>query len=95
MDVGTLQDFVGRTVSVTEEQREMKVEHLKKTRKYVDYKLDPADPVIAEIKALVPGKLRIWLPNTMGTMDFVPTRVNVKIEKNADDAFVVSKVYLG
>ncbi len=55
----TLQRFVGREVGVTEEEREMKVEHLKKTRKYTDYRLVDDDPVIAELRAQAGTKLRI------------------------------------
>lgn len=51
------------------------------------------DPVIAEMKQLANDnglKLRVWFPNTVGTMDYQPDRVNAHIEKGADGKYRVS-----
>ena len=45
-------------------------------------KLSPQDPAIAELRAAVEAvgcSLRVWLPNGIGTMDYRPNRVNVRL----------------
>jgi hypothetical protein len=92
MDISPLQEFVGRAVAVEETNGEIMLDRVNKTVKYVDYKIADGDPVYEELKSKAGANLRVWLPNTMGTMDYNLTRVNAK-----DDAgvFRITKVNLG
>lgn len=88
------QDYVGKKVGVKAEDREMKLDSLDEPIQYTHYELDENDPVIAEIKTKH-SKVRVWLPNTMGTMDHVLTRLNIHIDKNDAGDYVISKVRYG
>lgn len=55
------------------------------------------DPLIQEIRKLAKDNgqtVRIWLPETVGTMDMKDTRVNVKVIE-ADDTWRITQIYLG
>ena len=95
MDISPLQEFVGRAVAVEETNGEIVLERVKRTVKYVDYKIVDGDPVYEELKAKAGKNLRVWLPNTMGTMDYNLNRVNAYIEKDADGVFKIARVSLG
>ncbi len=93
MDTG-FEQFLGKKVSVTESKRKITIAG--EEMEIDEYKMDQNDPTISEIKKLRgSGLTRIWLPNSMGTMDFRMDRLNVRIEKVADGSFEVTKVYFG
>lgn len=95
MKKDSLQEFVGRQVEVTEEVRELDLRALKTKSKFTEYKLSESDAAIAELRAQVGDRLRVWLPNTMGTMDHDLTRCNARVEKGDDGVFRITKVYFG
>lgn len=84
--------FAGREVPMIEEQHTINLGGK-------DYKIDevrfanPNDPLIQEMKKTAEDnglQLRLWLPGSMGTMDFRTDRVNAHIEKSADGKYRVS-----
>jgi hypothetical protein len=90
--------FAGREVPMTETTQNRKV-----MGKDVTYTTvaptNPNDPTIAEMQEVAKKnglKLRIWFPNTFGTMDARSDRMNVRVEKGADGKYRVSKnFYIG
>jgi hypothetical protein len=84
--------FVGQTVSVVETVQEYK------GKQYKEYDVSPDDTVIAEIKAEAAlGKLsvRVWLPDTIGTMDLRNDRINVHIDKQEDGNYKITSLNIG
>lgn len=75
--------FLGRVAVLKTTQKE----HRGKV--HTQYELD--DPVLLqELKDAYPT-FRIWLPGTIGTMDFRPSRTNVRI----DESGIIIQVYRG
>lgn len=92
----TFARFAGREVKVTE--KDVKFDIGGRTIETVDYKLSAKDPVIGELKkeaAKAGFSLRVWLPNTVGTMDHRMNRLNVKIGKADDGAYRINRIYRG
>ena len=58
------------------------------------YKVKSKDPVVKKLKKTYP-ELRIWLPNTVGTADYVPTRTNIHIDKDEEGVWRITKVDQG
>jgi hypothetical protein len=90
--------FAGREVLMTETTQTRKVAGQDVTYTTVS-PTNPKDPVIEEMNQLAKNnglKLRVWFPNTFGTMDARSDRMNVRVEKEADGKYRVSKkFYIG
>lgn len=84
--------YVGRKVLVKETQETIKIGG--KDYDHINYEIETGDTVVAEIQKEYP-KVRVWLPNTMGTMDYRLDRLNVHIEKQTDGSFVVTRMNFG
>ena len=90
MDVSNqFNSFAGKEVTVTEKP-------WTRTSKYlgeisgVSVILDNNDPVVKELNDAVTAAglhLRLWLPGTMGTMDYRLNRVNAHVEKESDGKY--------
>ncbi|MDE1151443.1 MAG: hypothetical protein PW788_02805 [Micavibrio sp.] len=80
--------FAGKEVPMKEEEFDFK------GHKYTQVKLaDENDATVKEMRDAAKDaglRLRLWLPGTMGTMDFRMDRVNARIEKEADGKYRVS-----
>ena len=63
------------------------------THKFVEYQLVENDSTIKELRVQVGDRLRVWFPNTHGTMDHDLTRCNARIEKGVDGVFRITQVY--
>lgn len=82
--------FVGREVAVTEKSMKEFYKKLGFDYDGIEAHLDENDPVIKELSDAVAKaglSLRIWLPDTMGTMDMRPNRLNVHIRKEDDGKY--------
>lgn len=80
--------FVGRTVPVTE-QLQTYAGHDYTVCQLTD------ESVITEIKKVFSGKVRVWLPGTMGTCDYVADRLNVHISKQGDGTYQIVEINFG
>lgn len=61
-------------------------------------KLDPQDAAVTELRAAVQAlgyKLRIWLPNGIGTMDYRTDRVNVRISPDMNGVYRMGGFRIG
>ncbi len=95
MDISPLQEFVGQVVGVTETPRVLELKNLKTKHEYVEHEIVEGDATIAELRARAGARLRIWLPGTVGIMNYDLSRVNAHIEKSEDGVFRITKVDLG
>lgn len=86
------QDLVGKEINVSEEPVEYKFGD--ETYKDVNYSYDKNDPVIKDIFNKN-ASARIILPNTMVTMDYIPTRPNVYIDKDTKGTWRITEVKFG
>ena len=77
--------YAGKEINVLEKKESYTSRRTGETTAYTSYALDREDSVtaamIADIKASG-ARVRIWLPDTMGTMDHQPGRMNIRIDKN-------------
>ena len=91
MDVSRqFNQFAGREVAVTEKDMTEFYKKLGFDFSGVEAHLDENDPVIKELSEAVAKtglQLRIWLPGTMGTMDYRLDRLNVHVAKEADGKY--------
>lgn len=84
--------FVGQKVLVDVTPREYKGFSCDK------YDLNKDDTTISAIKVeaeKVGLHLRVWLPRTMGTMDYRMDCLNVHVEEQEDGTFQVTRINLG
>lgn len=82
--------FAGREVGVTETPFKTEFKNLGITYEGVHVEIQKDDPAITELTTAVQAaglRLRLWLPNTMGTMDFRRDRLNVHVAKEADGKY--------
>ncbi len=82
----TFSRFAGKEVNVIEKKQTLKVGG----REYdnTSVALTQNNPILDELKAEIAKtglRLRIWLPGTIGTMDFRTDRLNVRIGKDPVD----------
>jgi hypothetical protein len=90
MELNQLDKFIGQKVLVEEIK-----EYDAKDRLHTHYTISNDDPVILEIKKETrKSRLRIWFPNTFGTADFKPERLNVHIDKK-NGSFEIIKINWG
>lgn len=85
--------FAGREIEVIENKQDIVIGG--KTYPVTDVKLkDKNDPVISELRQAAEKaglKLRLWLPGSVGTMDYRTDRLNVRVEKETDGKYRISK----
>ena len=71
--------------------KEIDVVEVKGNNKYgFTYKDFSADKTINELRSAVEEmglRLRVWLPDSVGTMDYRENRVNVHVSKDADGKY--------
>jgi hypothetical protein len=87
--------YIGKTVKVIESDEVVSLETRTFTVK--GFKISPEETIIDEIKEIAKSEdlvCRIWLPNTIGTMDVRRDRLNVKIKKSGED-FIIYDMRIG
>lgn len=90
-------DYIGKKIGVQEKEVEFSFKGSTPI-KFTECHLDENEPTIAALEKEWSGtshKFRVWLPNTMGTMDYWADRLNVYIEKNDDGDFVIKRFATG
>ena len=87
------EQFIGRKLSVEETVK------THKDHEHIICKVADGDPVIAEIKAVANAegsKLRVFLPNERGTLDYDASRINVMVNKDKKTGdYVVKSFHIG
>lgn len=86
--------FAGREVGVTETPFKTEFKNLGITYEGVRVEINKDDPAITELTAAVKAvglHLRLWLPDTMGTMDYRLDRLNVHVRKEDDGKYRIQK----
>lgn len=84
--------FAGRAVNAREETHKLQLKNLGDFD-ITEVHIDPQDPAVAELAAAAQAaglELRLWTPGSVGTMDFVVTRLNAGVEKAADGTFRIT-----
>lgn len=84
--------FIGQPIIVQEGEYE------RKGVKYPNPSIAQGDPTLAALRGACEAiglSLRVWLPNTVGTMDFNLRRLNVHIEKGVDGVYRIARANLG
>lgn len=82
--------FSGREVTVTETSENHN------GRSYTRAEITGNDATISEIRAEAAAmglELRVWLPNSMGTMDYRTNRLNIKIAKEDDGKYRIQNSF--
>ncbi len=90
--------FLDNIVEVTERKYSREFKHLGKTFDFVECNVADNDSTIANLTAVVKAKgyeLRLWLPDTFGTMDFCDDRVNAYVEKANDGKYRITNLTIG
>jgi hypothetical protein len=83
--------FVGREVELQETIHQMTIGG--KAFEIPEYKLVENQPVIEELRGvteLYGLQLRLWLPDTVGTMEVNTNRVNMHVDKSGDGKYRIS-----
>lgn len=86
--------FAGREVNAKEITQNVKIGDT--TYPITEVHLDKDDPAVTELSAAVKAaglKLRLWLPGTMGTMDYRLDRLNAGVEKAADGKYRITSSF--
>ena len=61
-------------------------------------KLNPQDEAVTELRKAVEDagySLRVWLPNTIGTMDYRTNRVNVSVNPDMKGVYRIGSFRIG
>jgi hypothetical protein len=94
MNIVELQDkYIGKHIPINTSTKEIKLGRLG-TREVETYTLtSEGEAIVEEFQRDLDSKFhaRIWLPNTIGTMDYRLDRVNLKIGKDG----IVTKITIG
>lgn len=80
--------FAGREVQATEHKHNVTIAG--RDFPYTEVRFAENDPALAELNASAKAAglhVRLWLPNSMGTMDYQRNRLNVNIEKARDGKY--------
>jgi hypothetical protein len=87
--------YLGRKVLVDEAKTTTKIFGRDDERS--TYAISKKDKVIADIKKKVGEDMhvRVWLPNTVGTMEIRDDRLNIHVDKQEDGSFEIAKIYVG
>ena len=89
MDASELKDFIGKKVNVVETPWEVG------NYKGVNCVVADGDETMIALKEKIGSKLfRVWFPDSGGTMDWKPDRVNVYIKKG-DDGYRITMIVNG
>jgi hypothetical protein len=91
-----LSEFLNCTVGVTESQHTIDIMGVPET--FTDYEVVEGDPIIAAIRTRVETAgfhLRVWFPNTVGTMELHTGRVNVGIDEVLEGHFEITEIWVG
>lgn len=90
--------FIGDKVLIDKSYKEYNSEALG-LRLYSQYELSKKDLTVAKIKSLADYyelKFRLWLPMSIGTMDFVNDRLNVHVQQKDDtEEYYIKEINLG
>lgn len=84
--------YLGRKVLVKETSETLKIGD--EDYDFTNCEIEPSETVVSEIQK-EHSHVRVWLPGTMGTMDYRLDRLNVHIEKQADGSYEITEVDLG
>ena len=87
--------FAGREIPVVESQHTSTFAGKPYTFDEVTL-ANPNDPTLQEMQKVANDnglQLRVWLPDSMGTDDWLPNRVNAHVEKAADGKYRVSNKF--
>ena len=87
--------FAGVEIAVKEEEKEITIGKDKYPYTHVEF-ANPSDPVLVGMNETAKKNglsLRIWLPNSMGTMDYRLDRVNVNVQKDPDGKWRIGKTF--
>jgi hypothetical protein len=90
------ESFVGKTVLVNKTTETAKIGG--KEYSNPRCKISNEDVVIAEVCEVATKhslRCRVWLPGTIGTMDYRLDRLNVKVEEQTDGSFQITRIYFG
>lgn len=86
--------FMGRKVNVQETPHKYTVAGKEYDTPLTAISAD--ETVVNEIEELLGGGwLRVWLPGTMGTMDYRLDRLNVHISKMNDGSYQITRINWG
>jgi len=84
------EEYIGQEVLCVEEKFDLR------GVKFTEVSLAEKDTTIADFILKHAAKtVRVWLPNTMGTMDWDTNRINVYVEKNEDGKYVIERIAMG
>jgi hypothetical protein len=96
---GLFNKFAGKEISVNEKIQTRTSKLSGETLNFTTYSFaDENDPLLVEMHQIAVDngvRLRIWLPNTMGTMDYRMDRVNTRVAKGADGKYRFSDFKVG
>ncbi len=90
--------FLNNVVEVTEKEPDKAFKELDQLFGYVECEIAPNDTTIAQLEAVVKAKgyaLSVWLPNTVGTMDYREDRVNAHVKKANDGKYRITGLNIG
>ena len=77
----------------------MKTSNLSEFGKFIGLKVtkNPFDQTLEQVKEECKSQnliLRVWFPDTIGTMDYRNDRINCSIEENENKELVISYFYI-
>lgn len=91
--------FVGREIGVKEVEVTLNFPNLGiENMKMTECHLEENDPAVAELTQAAKEarlQLRIWLPGSVGTMDFRTDRLNASVEKDDKGTYRFSHFSIG
>ena len=89
-----MQQYLNAKIEVTET-----TQHFSHLDSYTSYAVATTDTTITDLRVAVQAAgfrtLRVWLPDTVGTMDLRSDRVNAHIEKNQAGEWRIARLNVG
>lgn len=86
--------FLDREVQVVKTNHQVEIGGEKYDMPYYDSQ----DPILTEIAQEITTmgwKVRLWLPDTVGTMDYRMDRINVYVMETSLDKFAITSIRIG